>query len=118
MDPEIGPPPTPSLNDVLRFALEIAGIAGLAIWGWSAGGDGPLKFILAVGAPLVLIVIWALLIAPNSNSPLPPTPRMLVGSGLLLIAAGALWVAGHPEVAALFAVLDVVNTVVYLVRPG
>jgi hypothetical protein len=105
------------LNDVLRFALEITGIAALAIWGWSAGGDGPLRFVLAVGAPLVLIVIWAVLIAPKSDSPLPPTPRMLVGSGLLLVAAGALWVAGHREAAAVFAVLDVVNTALYLVLP-
>ena len=102
------------LNDALRFFLEITGIVALAIWGWSVGGDGPLRFVLAVGAPLVLIVIWGLFIAPKSRSPLPPRPRMLVGSVLLLIAAGALWAAGHQEAAEVFAVLNVVNTAWYL----
>lgn len=107
-----------ALNDVLRFALEITGIAALAVWGWTAGGDGPFQLVLAVGAPLVLIIIWAFLIAPNSDSPLPATPRMLVGSGLLLVAAGALWVAGSREIAAVFALVNVINTVIFLVLPG
>jgi hypothetical protein len=107
-----------SLNDLLRFALELTGIAALAVWGWTAGGPGPLRFVLAIAAPLALIVVWALLIAPNGNSPLPPTPRMVAGSVLLLVAAGALAAAGHPRPAAVFAILVVVNTVLALVLPA
>ena len=29
-----------ALSDVLRFALELAGVASLAVWGWVAGGSG------------------------------------------------------------------------------
>ena len=107
-----------ALNDLLRFALELAGIAALAVWGWSAGGQGPLRFGLAVVAPLALVVVWALLIAPKADSPLPRTQRMLVGTALLLVAAGALWVAGHREVATVFAVVNVVNTSLMLVLPA
>lgn len=108
--------PVVGLNDVLRFALELTGIAALAIWGWNAG-DGPLRSVLAIAAPAVLIVIWALLIAPKSDSPLDPSVRVVVGSGLLLVAAGALWAAGHPQAAAIFAALDVVNTILMFVAP-
>jgi hypothetical protein len=107
-----------ALNDLLRFGLEIAGIVALAIWGWTAGGSGPLRLVFAVAAPLALVVIWAIFIAPNADSPLAPNVRILVGSGLLLVAAGGLWLAGHRELAVLFAIVNVVNTILMFVLPA
>lgn len=104
-------------NDAFRFLLELAGIAALALWGWEVGSPGPLRFVFAVVAPLALIVIWALLVAPKANSPLDPSVRVIVGSGLLLLAAGVLWLAGQPAAALLFAVLIVANTVAWAVLP-
>ena len=105
------------LNAALRFVLELVGIVALGIWGWTVADDSPLRFVLAVGAPLALIVVWAFLIAPRSRSPLDPRTRFVVGSGLLLVAAGALWAAGFPAAAAIFAVLNVVNTALAFVFP-
>jgi hypothetical protein len=105
-------------NDLLRFALELAGVAALAVWGWVAGGSGLLRYVLAVGAPLILIVIWAVFIAPNSDSPLAPTLRALVGSGLLLVAALLLWLVGFRIAAVVFAVLIAINTILILVLPA
>jgi hypothetical protein len=105
-------------NDLLRFALELAGVAALAVWGWVVGGSGLFRYILAIGAPLVLIVVWALFIAPNSDSPLAPTLRALAGSGLLLVAALLLWLVGFRVAAVVFAVLIVVNTILMLVLPA
>jgi hypothetical protein len=105
-------------NDLLRFALELAGVAALAVWGWVAGGSGLFRYILAIGAPLLLIVVWALFIAPNSDSPLAPTLRALAGSGLLLVAALLLWLVGFRVAAVVFAVLIVVNTILMLVLPA
>jgi membrane protein YdbS with pleckstrin-like domain len=105
------------LNAALRFVLELVGIVALGIWGWTAPGDSPLRFVLAVGALLALIVVWAVLIAPRSRSPLEPKTRFVVGSGLLLVAAGALWAAGFPAAAGSFAVLNVVNTALAFVFP-
>ena len=34
-----------ALSDVLRFALELAGVASLAVWGWVAGGSGLLHYV-------------------------------------------------------------------------
>jgi hypothetical protein len=102
-----------AINAVLRFALEIAGLAALAVWGWSVT-DSPARWVLAIGAPLVLVLIWARWIAPNSNSPLAPNTRTVVGSGLLLVAAVALWAAGDATAAWVFAGLNVLNTAMIL----
>jgi len=103
-------------NDLLRFALELAGIASAAAWGWTAGGEGARRFILAVAAPLLLIVVWSLLIAPRSDSPLSPTMRIVVGSGLLLLTAAGLYVTGRAaQLVFAFAGLIVANTALMIV---
>jgi hypothetical protein len=105
-------------NATLRFVLELAGIAALGIWGWTVAGESPLRLVLALGAPLLLIALWALLIAPRSRSPLDPRTRFVVGSGLLLVAAAALWAAGFPAAAGAFGILIVVNTILAFVFPA
>ena len=106
-----------ALNAGLRFLLELAGIAALGIWGWTVAGDSTLRFVLGLGAPLLLIVLWAAFIAPRSRSPLDQRTRFVVGSGLLLVAAAALWAAGSPAAAAALGILIVGNTLLALVFP-
>ena len=104
-----------SLNLALRFMVELAGICALAYWGWSTGAALPIRIALAVGAPLALIVVWALVVAPGADNPLPRDVRMLLGTGLLLVAAGALATAGRPALAGIFAVVVVANQVLLFV---
>jgi membrane protein YdbS with pleckstrin-like domain len=105
------------LNAVLRFVLELVGVVALGIWGWTVAGDSPLRLLVALAAAQALIVVWALLIAPRSRGPLEPRTRFVVGSALLLVAAGALWAAGYPAAAGIFAVLSVVNTALAFAFP-
>lgn len=107
-----------AVNLALRFLLELCGIAALAIWGWSAADSLPVRLLAAVGAPLLLIAVWALAIAPGATNPIPQTARMVIGSGLLLVAAGGLALAGHQALAAVFALVIVANTALLLVLGG
>lgn len=100
-------------NDALRFLLELAGIAGAAYWGWHTG-TGALRILLAIVAPLVLIAVWALVVAPKADNPLDPTTRQLVGSALLLAVAAGAWSTGLGWPAAVFAGLVIVNQVLML----
>lgn len=107
------------INLGLRFLLELSGIAALAAWGWGAAGP-PLQYGLALGAPAVLILVWALGVAPRARNRIPQGARVVLGSVLLLGTAGMLAVAGQPAMAVAFAILIVVNTMLLIVlgHPG
>lgn len=102
-------------NLALRFLLELAGVGALAYWGWQAADGFPVRLVLAVVAGGALVVAWALVVAPKASNPIPQDVRMLIGTGLLLLAAGALAVSGQPGAAIGLAVLVVVNQVLVFV---
>ncbi len=97
-------------NLALRFLLELVAIVAVGYWGYQAA-SGPMRLVLAIGAPIVLIALWALVIAPGANNPIPQNVRVLLGSAVLLGAAGLLFVAGQPTAAIVLAILVVLNTV-------
>jgi hypothetical protein len=97
---------------VLRFLLEVAGVAALVWWGIKVGTDDISRAGLAILAGAGLIVIWALVVAPKARNPLSPMTRWLIGTVLLMIAAVALWTVGPQELAILFAVLVAIDTAI------
>jgi hypothetical protein len=46
------------VNLALRFGLELVGLYALGYWGWSQH-SGWLRYLLAIGVPLLAAVIWA-----------------------------------------------------------
>lgn len=51
-------------NLAFRFLLELAGLAAFAYWGWQTG-EGWLRWLLALGAPLLAAAIWGVFRLPN-----------------------------------------------------
>ena len=45
------------INLAVRFILEIAGLVALGWWGWNQS-EGILRFVLALGIPILAAVIW------------------------------------------------------------
>jgi hypothetical protein len=80
----------------IRFLVELAGVAALAFVGATAPSDPVLRVVLGISAPLALVVIWALAVAPKADNPLPLRARELIGTGLLVLVAAALVVTGQP----------------------
>ena len=101
-------------NLALRFGLELAGVVGVGYWGYHAT-TGPGRWLLAIGAPAILIVSWSLVIAPGANVPIPLRVREVAGSIVLLAAAAALYVAGAQPAALAYAGLVILNAVLTLV---
>jgi len=95
------------LNLALRFILEIAGLAAYGYWGWAAH-DGLLRWLLAVGAPLLAATLWAVFRVPGDGGP----PVVAVSGAVRLVleavyfggATWALYAAGAPSAAFVFGV--------------
>lgn len=98
------------VNLALAFGLELAALAALGYWGWHASAELPLQLGLALGAPLLMAVVWGLWLAPRAAQRLPNPARAALQLGIFGIAALALVGAGQPGPAITFAGLVVVNT--------
>ena len=93
----------------VRFLVEVIAIGAVGYWGYQAIDDGVGRIALAVAAVAAFIVVWGTLIAPKATIPLTQPQRDLVGTGVLLLAAGALTVAGQPGFALAFAAVVVID---------
>lgn len=99
-----------SLGAPLVFFAELGMLAGLAAWGWHVG-DGPMRIVLAVGAPLVVAIVWGAFLAPRARKPLRPhVLAILVRLDLLLLGAAAAWGASITWLAVVTAAAAVVGT--------
>jgi hypothetical protein len=98
-------------NLTLRFVLELCALAALAYWGYQTGTGPGQKIGLAIGAPLLMAVVWALVVSPKAVLALPAPVPLLLGVALLGLAALALAAAGRPTLAIGFGVIVVLNAV-------
>jgi hypothetical protein len=64
-------------NGGLRFLLEMALLASLAHWGFSEQ-TGAVQWLLGLGAPLLVAVVWGRFIAPKASHPTTDPVRLLL----------------------------------------
>lgn len=116
------------LNLVLRFILEMTALVGIGMWGWNQT-DGWMRFIAAIGLPMIAATIWGVFNVPGDPSRSGNAPVVVPGIVRLLIeavffACGALtfFALAYDTFAATFAVIVLVhyvaaiNRVLWLVR--
>ena len=96
-------------NDVLAFALELAALAALLVWGFAVGPNLLWRIAIGVGAAAVLIAVWGYWLAPRARHPLTRPGVFAAKLMIFLIAAAALWAAGHAWPGATLGVLAVIN---------
>ncbi|GIK29713.1 MAG: YrdB family protein [Phototrophicaceae bacterium] len=100
------------VNLALRFVLELAAIAALAVWGWSQH-DGLLRVLLAIGLPLLGGTVWAVFRVPgDGGDPIVAVSgavRLLIELALFGAAVVLLYSAGETTLALMFAVVIVVH---------
>ena len=68
------------INLMLRFLLELIVLGSVGLWGWKQG-DNWLRFILAIGIPICLAVVWGTFAVPNDPSRSGSAP--IVKSGIV-----------------------------------
>ena len=95
-----------TLNLMLRFTLEVAILAALALWAWRRIERRGLRLVAAVALPLAAAVAWG----PFVHGELVPSATgVLVEVGLFGTAAAALVAVRHPRLADAFVGAVLVN---------
>jgi hypothetical protein len=74
------------LNLAFRFVLELIVLAALAIWGFGASDELIVSLVLGLGAPALVIVIWATLVSPKAPRRLEDPARLVLE--LVVFGAG------------------------------
>jgi Na+-transporting NADH:ubiquinone oxidoreductase subunit NqrE len=102
-------------NLALSFFLELCMVLAYGYWGFKTGNGLVIQFLLGIGVPLVVIVIWGIFLAPASKQRLQGVPHWMLEIILFVAAIVALFVAGQPTWATIFAVLYAINVTLRLV---
>jgi hypothetical protein len=103
------------VNLALRFLLELCALAAAGYWGWRVGG-GPWRFVLTLGVPLLLAVVWGTFAVPNDPSrsgdapvPVPGVARLILELATFGFAVWALYAAGQPVLSLILTLLVVAH---------
>jgi uncharacterized protein DUF2568 len=99
-------------NEALAFLLELAALACLSWWGFTAGHGEAVRVLCGVGMPVLAVVLWSLFAAPKARWR-PRLPLVLVVKAVVLGGgAAAVYGVGHPVAGVVMAVVVVANTAV------
>ncbi len=98
-------------NLTLAFAMELAALAALALWGWKVADAAAIKVVAAIGAPLIAAVVWGLFAAPQATFDI-PLLAIITKVAVFASAAAALWNIGYGTTAAVFVLVVVANLMV------
>jgi hypothetical protein len=103
-------------NLVLAFAMELAGLAAFAWWGWNAGGNMALQLVLAIGLPLIGAVLWRLFAAHANATYGGPVVTTVFKVAFFGLAGLAVWTLGHPLLGVAFVLVVAANLLI--IRTG
>ena len=89
------------INLALRFILELAALLSVGMWGWNQS-DGGLRYVLAIGIPLIFAAVWGTFAVPDDPSRSGKTIiatsgliRMMIEIGFFGVATWALYDLEH-----------------------
>lgn len=85
-------------NDGFRFLLEVCGLTALSYWGFRAA-DGAMEWILGIGAPLAMAVVWGLFMSPKAPIRSEDPIRVAAEIAIFGAAVAGLAGAGRPGLA-------------------
>lgn len=102
-------------NSGVRFLLEIVALVVVGYWGYTLGGTRAVKLGVGIGLPLVIAAVWGLFGSPAAPYRLGQPWRLGLEVLILGGAAVSLYLLDRPLLAAGFALVAAVNTVLLYV---
>jgi len=102
--------PVITVLDVVRAIVLVVAVASLALWGF-ASWSLPWNVIAGVGAPVVVILIWALFLSPRPVLRVHPFLRAAVELFIYVGVTIAWWSMGQALIGTAFALVAIVTGV-------
>lgn len=106
------------INLTIRFLLELTAIVSVSVWGWEES-DGWLRFVLAIGTPIILALIWGIFAVPNDPSRSGKAPivtpgviRLIIELGIFAFATCCLYDMGLNNLSLVFGVIVALHYIV------
>ena len=89
------------INLAIRFLLELSALLAMGVWGWRQS-EGWFRFVLALGIPIIMAVVWGTFAVPNDPSrsgaapiAVPGLLRLAIELAIFVLAVWALYDLGY-----------------------
>ena len=106
------------VNLAIRFLLELSALLAAGIWGWRQSG-GWLRFVLAVGIPIILAAAWGTFAVPNDPSRSGAAPiavhgilRLAIELAIFAFAVWGLYDLGYARLGLIVGIITALHYVV------
>lgn len=99
------------LNLVVRFLLEIMALVIIGYWGFQTPQGTFLKFVFAIGSPLVLAIIWGMFGTPKAPCRLSGTSFLFLEIIVFGLPVVALLLIDKTTFASIYGVVVILNLV-------
>lgn len=106
------------INLIIRFILELLALASVGFWAWKSF-DGTLQYILGIGLPILMTIVWGTFAVPDdpSRSGKAPIPvsgalRLLIEFLFFAVATWALYDVKQIELSYIFGGLVIIHYLV------
>ena len=106
------------VNLILRFLLELTALAATGIWGWKQS-ESWFRFVLALGIPLAVAVVWGIFNVPNDPSRSGAAPivvqgvlRLTIELTIFTFAAWTIYDLGHTKLSLVLAIVVAVHYII------
>lgn len=103
------------VNLAIRFLLELTALAATGIWGWKQS-ESWFRFVLALGIPLAVAVMWGMFNVPNDPSRsgaapivVPGVLRLTIELAIFAFAVWAFHTSGHTKLSWILGIIVAVH---------
>jgi len=103
------------INLAIRFLLEIAALLAMGVWGWRQS-EGWLRFVLGLGIPIILAIVWGTFAVPNDPSrsgaapiAVPGILRLVIELAIFVFATWALYDLGYTSLSWILGIIVVIH---------
>jgi hypothetical protein len=104
-----------TLNEALRFILELCALASFGYWGIQTGKVWYVKAVLGIGGPLLVGIIWGTFGSPGAAIPVKGLMRLVLEIAIFGLASAGLIAAGRTYLGLTLAILFAINRILMVV---